>query len=305
MIRFILARVAYGLVVVFLSVSVVFFLLRLTGDPVLIYAPMDSTEEQLQEIREDFGLDDPLYQQYVQYMQNALQGNFGESIRFNRSALSVVAQQIPATAELAVVAFAFSVALGLPLGIVAAIKHRTKWDRGVSAIASLGQSVPNFWLGLILILFLSIRYQILPTSGRGGIEHLVMPAVSLAMLGVARYARMARSSMLDVLSQDYIRTARSKGLGERVVILRHAFRNASSPLITISAFEVTRLLGGAVVIEQLFAWPGVGRITVQALLARDFPVVAVSVIFLSVVTVVANIVSDVAYAVNDPRIRMR
>ncbi len=301
---YIVRRILYGALVVFLAVSAVFVLLRFTGDPVLLYAPMDTAPKDLEQIRERMGLNDPIYVQYARYIGDALQGDFGESTRLRRPATEVVIERIPATLELGAASLAIAMVIGIPLGILASVRHGSIWDRIAGLLATLGQAVPNFWLGLILILFFSVNLGWLPTSGRGGLMHLLMPAVTLAAVPTARFARLTRSTMLDVLGQDYIRTAQSKGLPEISVITRHAFKNASISLITLTAFEIGGLLGGSVVVEQIFAWPGMGRMTIQALLNRDFTVVTAAVVLFSVMYTLANLLADVAYAWVNPQVRL-
>ncbi|MDI3342053.1 MAG: ABC transporter permease [Sphaerobacter sp.] len=302
--RFIVTRLIYGVFVVFLAVTAVFFMLRLTGDPVLLFAPMDTSAKDLDEIRERMGFNDPLWVQYGRYMRDALRGDFGESTRLHRPATAVVVERLPATLELGVAALGISLAVGIPLGMLAAVRHGSVWDRLAGLLAVIGQAVPNFWLGILLILLFAVALKWLPTSGRGSWEQLIMPAVALAAASVARYARLTRSAMLDVLRQDYIRTAHAKGLSPTRVIWGHAFKNASISLITTTALEIGRLLGGAVVIEQMFAWPGVGRVTVQALLNRDFAVVEASVVLFAVVYTVANLLADICYAWVNPQVRV-
>lgn len=302
--RFIITRLFHGVIVVFLAVTAVFFMLRLTGDPVLLFAPMDTSAKDLEEIRERLGFNDPLWVQYVRYMRDALQGDFGESTRLHRPALEVVLERMPATMELGMTALVISLVVGIPLGVLAAVRHGSFWDRFAGLLAVIGQAVPNFWLGLLLILLFAVALHWLPTSGRGSWQQLIMPATALAAASIARYARLARSTMLDVLRQDYIRTAHAKGLAGHTVLWRHAFKNASISLITTTGLEIGRLLGGAVVIEQIFAWPGIGRVTVQALLNRDFAVVTAAVVLFAVIYTVANLLTDIAYAWVNPQVRL-
>lgn len=302
--RYVATRLVYGVFVVFLAVSAVFFLLRLTGDPVLLFAPMDTSPKDLEEIRERLGFNDPLWIQYGRYISGALRGDFGESTRLQRPATEVVIERIPATLELGVTALLISILVGIPLGVLAAVRHGSIWDRVAALLAVIGQAIPNFWLGLLFILLFSVMLKWLPTSGRGGVLHLIMPAVTLSAVSMARYARLSRSTMLDVLGQDYIRTAKSKGLSGSRVIWGHALKNASISLITMTGLEIGRLLGGSVVVEQIFAWPGMGRMTVQALLNRDFAVVTAAVVLFSVMYTLANLLADIAYAWANPQVRL-
>lgn len=301
---YVLGRLVSGAIVVLLALTAVFFMLRLSGDPVLLFAPMDTSPEGLQEIRERMGFEDPLAVQYARFMGDALQGDFGESTRERRSATEIVVERLPATLQLGGLALLISVAVGIPLGILSATRHGSGWDTLARVIAVLGQAVPGFWLGLLLILLFSVRLGWLPTSGRGGWEHIILPAVTLAALSTARYARLTRSTMLDVLGQDYIRTAKAKGLGGQAVLWGHALKNASISLITLTGLEIGRLIEGAVIVEQVFAWPGMGRVTVQALLNRDFAVVMAAVVLFAIMYTLANLLADVAYGWANPQVRL-
>ncbi len=301
--RFVASRLASGAVVVVLAVTAVFFMVRLSGDPVLLFAPMDTSRKDIDEIRERLGFNDPLVVQYGRFMGDAARGDFGNSTREQRPATEVVVERLPATLQLGLVSLVLSLAIGLPLGVLAATRHGSIWDKIASLIAVAGQAIPGFWLGLLLMLLFAVRLGWLPTSGRGGWQHLVMPALTLAAFSTARYARLARSAMLEVLNQDYIRTAQAKGLAARSVVWGHAFKNASIPLITMTGLEIGRLLEGAVIIEQVFAWPGVGWVTVQALLNRDFAVVMAAVVLFAVMYTVANLLTDLAYGRVNPQVR--
>lgn len=301
---YVLGRLVSGAIVVLLALTAVFFMLRLSGDPVLLFAPMDTSPEGLQEIRERMGFEDPLAVQYARFMGDALQGDFGESTRERRAAIEIVVERLPATLQLGGLALLISVVVGIPLGILSATRHGTGWDTLARIIAVLGQAVPAFWLGLLLILLFSVQLGWLPTSGRGGTEHIILPAITLAALSTARYARLTRSTMLDVLSQDYIRTAKAKGLAGQVILWRHALKNASISLITLTGLEIGRLIEGAVIVEQVFAWPGMGRVTVQALLNRDFAVVMAAVVLFAIMYTLANLLADIAYGWANPQVRL-
>lgn len=301
---YVLGRLVSGAIVVLLALTAVFFMLRLSGDPVLLFAPMDTSPEGLQEIRERMGFEDPLAVQYARFMGDALQGDFGESTRERRAAIEIVVERLPATLQLGGLALLISVVVGIPLGILSATRHGTGWDTLARIIAVLGQAVPAFWLGLLLILLFSVQLGWLPTSGRGGTEHIILPAITLAALSTARYARLTRSTMLDVLGQDYIRTAKAKGLAGQVILWRHALKNASISLITLTGLEIGRLIEGAVIVEQVFAWPGMGRVTVQALLNRDFAVVMAAVVLFAIMYTLANLLADIAYGWANPQVRL-
>lgn len=301
---YVLGRLASGVVVILLALTAVFFMLRLSGDPVLLLAPMDTSRADLNEIRERMGFNDPLVVQFGRFMGDALQGDFGDSSRERRPATEVVIERLPATLQLGAVALLISLAVGVPLGVLSAVKHGTVWDKLARVISVAGQAIPGFWLGVLLILLFSVKLGWLPTSGRGTGEHIILPAITLAALSTARYARLTRSTMLDVLGQDYIRTARAKGLTGWVVLSRHALKNASVSLITMTGLEIGRLIEGAVVVEQVFAWPGMGRVTVQALLNRDFAVVTAAVMLFAVMYTLANLLADLAYGWANPQVRL-
>lgn len=302
---YILGRLVSGVIVLLLALTAVFFMLRLSGDPVLLLAPMDTTRADLEEIRERMGFNDPLPLQYGRFMSDALQGDFGDSSRERRPATEVVLERLPATLQLGVTALIISIVVGVPLGVISAVKHGTFWDTLARVISVAGQAIPGFWLGVLLIMLFAVNLGWFPTSGRGTPQHIIMPAVTLAALSTARYARLTRSTMLDVLGQDYIRTARAKGLTGWIVLTRHALKNASVSLITMTGLEIGRLIEGAVVVEQVFAWPGMGRVTVQALLNRDFAVVTAAVMLFAVMYTLANLLADLAYGWANPQVRLR
>jgi peptide/nickel transport system permease protein len=301
---FIVGRLVSGVLVIFLVITAVFIMTHMTGDPVLLFTPMDTSPKDIDQIRDRLGFNDPLYVQYGRFLDGVAHGSFGDSTREQRPATEVVLERLPATIELGAAALAISILIGVPLGILAATKHGSIWDRLASLLAVVGQAIPGFWLGLLLILLFSVSLRWLPTSGRGGWQHLIMPAVTLAALSTAQYARLTRSTMLDVLREDYIRTAHAKGLASGTVIARHAFKNASISLLTLTGLQVGRLLGGSVVIEQVFAWPGMGRATVQALLNRDFSVVMAAVVIFAITYTLANLLTDLAYAWVNPQVRL-
>lgn len=302
---YVLGRLVSGVIVILLALTAVFFMLRLSGDPVLLLAPMDTTRADLEEIRERMGFNDPLLVQYGRFMADAVQGDFGDSSRERRPATEVVIERLPATLQLGATALVISIVVGVPLGVVSAVKHGTFWDKLARVISVAGQAVPGFWLGVLLIMLFAVNLGWLPTSGRGTAEHIILPAITLAALSTARYARLTRSTMLDVLGQDYIRTARAKGLTGWVILVRHALKNASVSLITMTGLEIGRLIEGAVVVEQVFAWPGMGRVTVQALLNRDFAVVTAAVMLFAVMYTLANLLADLAYGWANPQVRLR
>ncbi len=302
--RYVIGRVISGVLVVFLALTAVFFMLRLSGDPVLLFAPMDTSRQDMNAIRERMGFNDPLLVQYGRFMRDAVQLDFGNSSRERRPAMEVVTDRLPATIQLGATSLLIAVSIGIPLGILSAVKHGSGWDKFARFISVLGQAVPGFWLGVIMIMFFSVRLGWLPTSGRGSWEHIIMPALTLAAFSMARYARLTRSTFIDVLGQDYIRTARAKGLTQNIILWRHAFKNASVSLITMTGLEIGNLIAGAVVIEQVFAWPGMGRVMVQSLLNRDFAVVTAAVVLFAAMYTFANLMADLAYGWVNPTVRL-
>jgi ABC-type dipeptide/oligopeptide/nickel transport system permease component len=284
---------------------VVFFILHLTGDPALVLLPPDASAEDIQRFREAMGFNDPFLVQYGRFLAGALRGDFGQSVRHGEPAFALVLERMPATFELSGAALVVALCLAVPAGIVSAVRRNTIIDYVSTVTALLGQSMPTFWLGIMLILVFSVWLNLLPSSGRGSIEHLIMPAVTLGLFTTARIMRLTRSGMLEVLNQDYIRTARAKGVSGPPVIWKHALKNAAIPIVTIVGIELGTLLGGAVITETIFAWPGVGRLSVQAIYNRDYPVVQASVFLLASTFVLVNLVVDVVYTYLDPRIRLR
>jgi peptide/nickel transport system permease protein len=303
--RWVLARLAQTSLVVVLSLTAVFFMVRLAGDPVLLFMPMDIQAKDVNEFRERLGFNDPLAVQYLRYMGGALRGDFGESLRYRRDALGLVLERLPATLLLAGAAIALTLVVAVPLGVLTAVRRGTLLDHVGTVLTVLGQATPGFWLGLMLIYLFAVHLRWLPTGGIGTPAHLLMPAVVLAAFYSARVARLTRSAMLDVLNEDFIKTARAKGLGEGRVIGKHTLRNSAIPIITLAGLEAGQLLGGAVITETIFAWPGLGRLTVQALLNRDFPVVMAAVSFTSIVYTLTNFGVDLLYGWLDPRVRIR
>jgi peptide/nickel transport system permease protein len=292
--------------VVLLGVSfVVFFILHLTGDPALVLLPPDASPEDVRRFREVMGFNDPFFVQYGRFLGGALRGDFGQSIRHGESAFHLVVERMPATFELAGAALLIALALAIPAGIVSAVRRNSLLDYVSTVVALLGQSMPTFWLGIMLILLFSVQFHLLPSSGRGTLEHLILPAVTLGLFTTARITRLTRSGMLEVLSQDYIRTARAKGVSDPPVVWKHALKNAAIPIVTIVGIELGTLLGGSVITETIFAWPGVGRLSVQAIANRDYPVVQAAVFLLATTFVIVNLMVDVVYTYLDPRIRLR
>jgi peptide/nickel transport system permease protein len=296
-----LLQAAAAMLVVLL---VVFVCLLATGDPVEMLVPPEATDHDKAKIRRTYGLDRPILYQFGAFVGRAARGDFGRSFFSDRPALALVAERLPASIELALVSTVIAVVVGVPLGVLAAVKRATLVDQLVIGVALLGQSVASFWLALLLILFFAVTLQWLPVSGRTGWASLVLPAVALSFWLLALLARLTRSEMLGVLDQDYIRTARAKGMGTAAVLFRHALRNALIPLVTVTGVSLGWQLGGAVVIETVFAWPGLGTTLLEAVLRRDYPVVLAGVAVLSAAFVTINLAVDLLYAFIDPRIRL-
>jgi len=301
---YILKRLFHSLFVLVGISVVVFIILHLTGDPAALLMPMDATPEQVAQFRKEMGFDDPLLLQYWRFFKGTLRGDFGLSFRHSQPALELVLERMPATIQLTIAAMIVALIIAIPVGIISAIRRNSLLDHIGMTGALLGQSTPVFWLGIMLILIFSVTLQWFPSSGRGTMEHLVLPAVTLGMFTMARTARMMRSSMLEVLGQEYMKTAKAKGLSPRTVILKHAMKNALIPVVTIVGMELGTLLGGAVITETIFAWPGVGRLAVQAIYNRDYPVVQAAVFLLAAIFVLVNLVVDIFYTYLDPRVKL-
>jgi peptide/nickel transport system permease protein len=311
-----LARRALHMIPVLLGVSIVAFLiLRLApGDPVQLMLPGDARQSEIDALRRDLGLDQPLAMQYLLWLGGVLQGDLGTSLFTKQPVIAEILGRFPNTLILTAAAIGLAVALGVPLGVLAASHRGTAVDSASMVASVVGWSMPNFWIGLLLVILFSVWLRWLPTGGMYDImamdrspgdllRHLVLPAVTLAVSHVAYVARFTRSSMLEALGQDYIRTARAKGLSEYVVVMRHALRNSLIPIISVLGVSIGHLLGGAVIVEAVFSWPGLGSLMVQAISNRDFPVVQGAMLFAAVVFIFVNLVADMLYAVVDPRIR--
>lgn len=282
----------------------VFVILRVVpGDPAKMLLPEGAPQSAVEELNRQLGLREPLLVQYAIFLRSVARGDFGQSFQYRAPALRVVVERLPATVQLTLAAMLLTVAFGVSIGIVAAVRRGTRYDYAGTLMAVLGQSLPNFWLGIMLILLFGVTLRWLPTSGFWGWRHLVLPAVTLAAFPIALVARLTRSSMLEILGRDFIRTGRAKGLGEPVVVLRHALRNATIPVLTVLGLQIGTLLGGAVITESVFAWPGMGKLVVDAIYFRDFPVVQTVLILSATVFVVINLLVDVLYTIIDPRIR--
>jgi len=290
-------------IVLFWALTAVFFLVRLSGDPTLLFLPENATEEDVVQLRHAFGFDRPLWQQYSTFLGRAARGNFGSSLRYGQPALPMVLSRLPATAELTAATLVLTVVVALPLGVIAATHRNSWWDTGSMIVALFGQSIPNYVLGITLVLLFAVILGVLPAAGRGNLSGLVLPAVTLAAYPTARLARVVRSELLDVLAQDYVRTARAKGLSSLTVLSKHALRNSLIPIVTILGMDLGFLLGGAIIVETVFAWPGIGSLVIQSVNNRDYPVVQASAFLMATIFVVMNFAVDLLYGTLDPRVR--
>ena len=304
MLRYITTRLLYTIPVVWLVVSVVFLLIHIVpGDPIQQMLGEGAASVDIQAARHQYGLDVPIGQQYVNYWKGVLHGDLGRSLRFNQSVSKMVAERYPYTMELTFAALGVAILLSVPAGIRSA-RRRNRWDdRAISFASLLGLSFPNFALGPILILFFAIKLGILPVSGSGTLAHLVLPAITLGGALAAILTRMVRTAMLEELGQDYIRTARAKGLPERTVVYRHALRNAMIPVVTVLGLQFGAMLAGAIVTETIFSWPGIGRLTVQAIANRDYYLVQGCILVIGLTYVAVNFLTDAVYSLINPRIR--
>lgn len=302
--KYLLRRMLQAIPLLFMASLAVFLLIHLTpGDPVRLMLGERASDEQVALVRAQMGLDRSLPEQYLRFIGRAIQGDLGMSIRGVRPAAELIWLALPATLLLAAAALSLAVVIGLPVGILAALKPGSIFDNVALFFALLGQSIPSFWLGLTLISFMALRWRFFPTSGYGDWQHLVLPALSLAPFLAGIIIRITRTSFIDVLRQDYIRTAYAKGFARSPVIHRHALRNALLPIVTILGLQTGALLGGAVVTETVFGWPGIGQLAVNALANRDYPVVQGVVLVSALIFVVINLLVDLLYSVLDPRIR--
>lgn len=305
MTRLIARRLALGIFVMWGCVTLIFVIIRLApGDQATVALGPDATAEQVAAARERLGLDDPVLLQYLSYLGRAATLDFGDSYRFNQSAMTTVIERFPNTVELALSAMAIAVVVGITLGAVAGGRPNGVVDRLVSTVAIGLQSFPTFWVGIMLILILALRLQALPSAGSGSFEHLVLPAITLSLPQVAIVARLTRSSLSEAMDEAYIQTARSKGLTERQVLVSHALKNSLIPVVTIVGLQTGVLLGGAVVVENVFAWPGLGSLLVDSVAARDYNVVQAAALLVAAVVVLLNLVADLTYSRLDPRIRV-
>ncbi|MFS0728242.1 ABC transporter permease [Paenibacillus sp. 1P07SE] len=301
--NYLLKYVLQVIPVLFIISFLVFFLIFIAGDPVALMISDNATPQQIEELRESLGLNQPFFVQYGLYMKGLLQGDFGTSFSYQQDALQIVLEKLPNTLLLGSVAMLIAIIIAIPLGILSATRQNTAWDLLISGASVIGKAIPNFWLAIMLILIFSVTFQLFPVSGSGTVMHLILPAFTLATGTAAELTRLIRSSMLDVLGQDYIRTAKSKGMSRSLITYRHAFRNCLAPVITITAMQASVIVSGAIITETVFAWPGMGQLLVKAISLRDMAVVQ-AVVFVSAFTIILlNFIADMAYRLIDPRIK--
>lgn len=304
--RYLVRRLFQALLILILVSITVFLLIHIVpGDPARIMLGDRAREVDVEVLRAQLGLDQPLPAQYATFVSDLLRGDFGDSIRAQRPTLTLIAEAVPATVQLTGAALLLAFGVGIPVGVLSAIKRGSLLDKGSLILALLGQSIPAFWLGLVLIAFVSLGLGLLPTSGIGGIKHLILPAVALAPTAMGMVLRVTRISVIEVMNEDYVRTATAKGLHPAVVIVKHALKNASLPIITIMGLQVGALLGGAIITETVFAWPGVGRLAVNALIQRDWPVVRTVILLAAFLLVMINLFIDMVYAWIDKRVQFQ
>ena len=301
--RYIIRRFCQSVLALLVLSMVIFLMSRLTGDPVLLMLPDDATQEDIVQLRQALGLDRPLPVQYWAFISKAVQGDFGRSIKGQMPVMDMIAERLPNSIKLALVALCIAVLLAFPLGVLAAVKKDTALDRLANIVAILGQSLPQFWVGIVLIQIFAVRLRWLPVAGVGSGWHYVLPAFTLGWFVVAGMMRLLRSSMLDIMGSEFVKLARIKGMPERLVIWKHALRNALIPVMTFGAIYLAILITGAILVETVFAWPGVGQLIYQGIVFRDFPVVQAVVLLTACIVIVVNLLVDITYAYVDPRIR--
>ncbi|TDX03860.1 nickel ABC transporter permease [Kribbella sp. VKM Ac-2566] len=302
---YVVRRLFFSLFVLWGAVTIIFVVLRLVpGDPAYIMLGPDADQAQVAALRAQLGLDQSLIQQYATYLANVVHLDFGESFRLNADSMSLVLQRVPATIQLATTALLLSLLIGLPLGVIAALRAHSWVDRAISVFSLMGQSTPSFWLGIVLILVFARGLKVLPSAGSGSWAHLVLPTITLALPFLAILVRLTRSGLLEVVHEGYVQTARAKGLSEGIVVLVHAMRNALIPIVTVVGLQFGALLGGTVIVETVFAWPGVGRLLIDSIGRRDYGVVQASILLVATIFVLINLLVDLLYGFLDPRVRL-
>jgi ABC-type dipeptide/oligopeptide/nickel transport system permease component len=302
--KYIIRRLGYSVISLVLLSLTIFFFVRVTGDPAVLLVEPGASKADLDQIRQQFGLDRPLFVQYGHFVSALVRGDFGQSFYYRTPVLELYLSRLPNSLMLAAAAMTLSLLIGIPSGILAAVRVNGWWDRVGKIFALLGLSLPSFWVGLVMILFFSVYLGWLPSSGAGTVWHMIMPAFALGWFFAAAHMRMTRSSMLEVMGSEYVKLARLKGLPERMVITKHAFKNALIPVLTLAGINLVIMVNVAVVVETVFAWPGIGRLLYEGVAFRDFPVVQATVLLGGVMIVVVNLLVDILYAVIDPRIRL-
>jgi peptide/nickel transport system permease protein len=302
--RYILRRLGYSLLSLALLSITIFLFVRVTGDPAVLLVEPGASKADLDQIRQQFGLDRPLIVQYGSFISNLLRGDLGHSFYYRTPVLDLYLSRLPNSLMLAAAAMAFSLVIGIPTGIIAAVRVNGWWDSAGKIFALLGLSLPSFWVGLVMILFFSVYLGWLPSSGSGSVAHIIMPAFALGWYFAAAHMRLTRSSMLEVLGSEYVKLARLKGLPEALVLSKHAFKNALIPVLTLAGINLVIMVNVAVVVETVFAWPGIGRLLFEGISFRDFPVVQATVLLGGAMIVMVNLLVDILYAVIDPRIRL-
>ena len=303
MVKYMFRRILQMIPVLFIITVITFLFVNASGDPTAMLLPPEATDEDRQIMRDALGLNEPLHIQYGIFIKNVCRGEFGRSFRYGVEALDVVKEKIPASVELASASLLCSILVAIPIGILSAHTKDSPFDILVSGFASLGRSMPSFWVGIMLILLFGVTWKILPVSGRGGPLNLVLPVMTLTINTATQIIPLVRSGMLEIMQQDYIRTAKSKGLMNRIVVFKHVFKNALVPVVTITALQVPNLIGGALITETVFAWPGLGQLVVQSIGAHDMSVVQACVVVIALITMAANLIADLVYCLIDPRIR--
>jgi len=304
MVQFIIRRLFLSIFVILGVTIVVFAVVRLSGDPTGLMISPDASAEDVAALRHEMGFDRSIPLQFWDFAKGAVRGDFGDSLRYREPAFSLVTERLAATMKLTVAALTIAICVAIPAGVISAVKRNSIWDRLAMFFALFGQSMPVFWFGILLILIVSVQLQWLPSSGSNGPRSLILPAVTLGLYSTARITRLVRSEMIETISQDFVRTARAKGLRDRVVLYRHAFRNALIPVVTVIGIEAGGMLGGAVITETVFAWPGIGQLAVRAIFNRDYPLVQAIVFTIACIFVLINLLVDVLYAYLDPRVKL-
>lgn len=298
-------RLLQSLIAIFGITLIVFFVLNIAGDPVALMLPPTASFQEIETMREKMGYNDPVLIQYLRFLSNAVKGDFGMSYNYNEPALSVVMERVPATVTLAVTAMGIALLIGIPAGIISAVRRNSRLDTVIRSLALLGQCIPAFWLGIMMMLLFAVKLKWLPTSGFQSWSALFMPAFTLGVFTAATITRMLRSNMIEIMSKEYIDVAKAKGLRSYTVVMKHAFKNALSSVLTVLGLQIAGLLGGSVITETVFAWPGIGRLLVQSINNNDFMVVEVIVILMATAFVCINFVVDVLYCVINPRIKLQ